>query len=148
MHRISTGEKMPQVKLNFDLIRLQDGGVENGPVVFGDHDASQTDSTEALEPAGLNIDCSAAELLEFCFGYRRDDKKAHRIKDRDNKKKPNQNRLDIQQKSMPGQVTTQKSDFQAFYNDGISVLSLQSLGFSLEACEGYFSALSAMSRRQ
>ena len=148
MHRISAGEKLPEVKLNFDLIRLQDGGVENGPVIFGDDNAGQMNFAESVEAAGLNIDCSAAEFLEFCFGYRRDDKKAHRIKNCHHKKQPNQNRLDIQQKSMPGQIPTQKSDFQALYNDGISVLSLQSLGFSLEACEGYFSALSAMSRRQ
>ena len=124
MYRISAGEKLPQVKLNFDLIRLQDGGVENGPVIFGDDNAGQMNFAESVEAAGLNIDRSAAEPLQFCFGYRWDDKKADRIKDRDNKKKPNQNRLDIQQKSMPGQVTTQKSDFQALYNDGISVLSL------------------------
>ena len=133
MHCESASQKLPQVKPDLDMVCLQNGGVENGSVVFCNHDAGQTDRAEPREPAGLNIDRSAAELLEFYFGRRRDNEKADRIKNRHHKKQPNQNSLDIQQESMPGQVPTQKSDFQALYHDEISVLSLQSSGFSLES---------------
>ena len=124
MHRKTAGQKLPPVKLNLDLVGLQDGGIEDRPVIFGDDNAGQMNFAESVEAAGLNIDRSAAELLKFRFGHRWDDEKAHRIKNRHHKNQPNQNGLDIQQESMPGQVPTQKSDFQALYHDGISVLSL------------------------
>ena len=110
MHRKSASQQLPQVKLNLDLVGLQDGGFENRQVVFGDDNAGQADRAEPLEPSGLNIDRSAAEFLQVCFGDRRDDEKADRIKNRPHKNQPGQNGLDIQQGPMVGKES-QKPDF-------------------------------------
>ena len=111
-------QKLPLVKLHIDLIGLQDGCVEQCDVVFGKGNPGQADFAESVEPAGLNIDGSAAKLPEFRFGSRRYNEKADPVKDRRHKKQPDQHNLNIQQKPMPSQKPPQKSDFQASYHDG------------------------------